>query len=327
MLADAVFEGGGVKGIGLVGAVVEAEARGYRWSHLAGTSAGAIVASLLAAGYTGRELARILKGVDYRQFRDPSPLGRVPLVGLPLSLLWGRGLYMGRAFEEWLEGLLAAKGVRTFGDLLTPSHLLVDGEKGDERYRYRLRVVASDLTHGRMLVLPQDIGRYGYDPDRLLVARAVRMSMSIPFFYWPVYVHPREGAGAGGAGTPGVIVDGGLLSNYPVWLFDSPGPPPWPTFGFRLVEPGSGRPRRITGTISLLAAMVSTMLEAHDARYVEEKDFVRTIAIPTLGVNTTDFDISPARAEALFNAGRQAAARFLDAWDFAHYVRRYRIPA
>lgn len=327
MLADAVFEGGGVKGIGLVGAVVEAEARGYRWCHLAGTSAGAIVASLLAAGYSGRELARILKDVDYRQFRDLSPLGRVPLVGLPLALLWGRGLYMGRAFEEWLDQLLAAKGVRTFGDLTAPPQLLAAGEESDLRYRYRLRVVASDLTHGRMLVLPQDIQRYGYDPDRLPVARAVRMSMAIPFFYQPVYLPPRGLAGARDPGAAGVIVDGGLLSNFPVWLFDSPGRPPWPTFGFRLVEPGSGRPRRITGTISLLGAMVATMLEAHDARHVEDQDFVRTIAIPTLGVNTMDFDISPARAEALFNAGQQAAAQFLDAWDFPQYVRQYRIPA
>ena len=49
--ADAVFEGGGVKGIGLVGAVAFAEEKGYRWVNLAGTSAGAIVAALLAAGY------------------------------------------------------------------------------------------------------------------------------------------------------------------------------------------------------------------------------------------------------------------------------------
>jgi len=47
---DAVFEGGGVKGIGLVGAVNEIEKAGYEFENLAGASAGAIVASLLAAG-------------------------------------------------------------------------------------------------------------------------------------------------------------------------------------------------------------------------------------------------------------------------------------
>ena len=56
LYADAVFEGGGVKGIGLVGAVAVAEEKGYRWMNLAGTSAGAIVDTLIAAGYTAEEM-------------------------------------------------------------------------------------------------------------------------------------------------------------------------------------------------------------------------------------------------------------------------------
>lgn len=56
--ADGVFEGGGVKGIGLVGALIVAEERGYTdWQRVAGTSAGAIVASLLAAGYSAVKLS------------------------------------------------------------------------------------------------------------------------------------------------------------------------------------------------------------------------------------------------------------------------------
>ena len=56
LMADAVFEGGGVKGIGLVGAVAVAEERGYQWVNIAGTSAGAIVAALLAVGYSVAEI-------------------------------------------------------------------------------------------------------------------------------------------------------------------------------------------------------------------------------------------------------------------------------
>jgi len=54
--ADAVFEGGGVKGIGLVGAVAEIERAGYLFVNLAGTSAGAIGASLLAVDYKADEI-------------------------------------------------------------------------------------------------------------------------------------------------------------------------------------------------------------------------------------------------------------------------------
>ncbi|HEY8449172.1 MAG TPA: patatin-like phospholipase family protein [Bacillota bacterium] len=309
--ADAVFEGGGVKGVGLVGAVVEAEARGYEWVNLAGTSAGAILAALLAAGYSGDQIWRILRDLDYRHFCDRDWLDRIPLLGPAASLLFECGLYEGRYLETWLTELLAARGVCCFGDLRLPEY------EADPRYRYRLRVIASDLTHGRLLVLPQDAVRLGLDPDRLRVARAVRMSMSIPFFFEPVVLRGRDGERI-------VIVDGGVLSNFPVWLFDCDGVPPWPTFGFKIVEPGEGRPRRIRGPVTMLAALVATMLEAHDARYIEDADFVRTIAVPSLGVATTDFDLTRQRAQELFEAGRTAAREFFDGWDFASYIEQYR---
>jgi len=310
--ADAVFEGGGVKGIGLVGALLEAEARGYRWVNVAGTSAGALVAALVAAGYRAEELARMLLDLDYRRFAQPRGWGRLPLVGLPLNLIFRLGLYPADPLEEWLAGLLAERGVHTFADLVLPEFA------EDPRFRYRLRVVASDLSRRRLVVLPQDARRYGLDPDHLPVARAVRMSLSIPFYYEPVFL-PLPGGGRS------VIVDGGLLSNFPVWLFDSDGIPPWPTFGIKIVEPGEGRPLKIRGPLSLLHAVVSTMLEAHDARYIEEADFVRTIAVPSTGVGTVEFDLSRERARALLEAGRRAARQFFETWDFDRYVAAFRV--
>ena len=312
--ADAVFEGGGVKGIGLVGAVAEAERRGYTWVNLAGTSAGAMVAALLAAGYTGQELGALFLELDYRRFLDPSPIDRIPVAGPVLSLLCDNGIYQGRELEAWLDGLLAARGVRRFGDLV------VQEFADDPRYRFRLRVIASDLTLGRLLVLPQDVSRYGYRPDDLSVAQAVRMSASIPFFYEPVVLPDRL------RGDRSVIVDGGLLSNFPVWLFDSEGegPPPWPTIGFKLVGPVEGQPRPIRGPVGLLAALFATMMEAHDTRYIEDEDFVRTVAIPTLVVGTVDFDLPRARAQRLFEAGHAAAAEFFERWDFDRYVAAFR---
>src|SRR5690554_307498 len=87
MKADAVFEGGGVKAIGLVGALSVAERLGYRWVNVAGSSAGAIVAALVAAGYRAAELEDIFRTTDFRMFRDPPAWGRLPLVGPVLSLL------------------------------------------------------------------------------------------------------------------------------------------------------------------------------------------------------------------------------------------------
>lgn len=175
--ADAVFEGGGVKGIGLVGAVAVAEEKGYEFVNVAGTSAGAIVAALLAAGYHGPELKEVMQELDYNKFKDTSAVDRVPVVGPIISLGLEKGIYEGKFCEEWLRALLRKKGVETFGDLI------IEGYKEEERYRFRLRVIASDISLGKILALPQDIADYGIRPEDLNVAAAVRMSMSIPFFY------------------------------------------------------------------------------------------------------------------------------------------------
>lgn len=313
LLADAVFEGGGVKGIGLVGAVAVAEERGYQWVNVAGTSAGAIVAALVAAGYTGAEMKEILNELDYNRFKDTSLLDRIPFIGPVTSVIFEKGIYEGKFFENWMRGLLRKKNIHTFNDLVLEEY------KDDERYRFKLRVIASDISRGRLLILPQDIADFGIRPKDLNVAAAIRMSMSIPFFFEPVTLRNMK------TNQVSYIVDGGLLSNFPVWLFDAEGGiPDWSTFGFKLVEPEEGAPHRVRGPVSLLAALFSTMMEAHDARYIEDAQFVRTIPIPTLGVGTTEFDISREKSEALYQSGREAAEKFFATWNFADYVDKYR---
>jgi NTE family protein len=89
-------------------------------------------------------------------------------------------------------------------------------------------------------------------------------------------------------------------------LFDSEGSlPEWQTIGFKPVEPGEGTSHHIGGPISPLITLFSTIMEAHDARYTEDKDFVRTIAIPILGINTNEFDISRERSEELYQSGKR----------------------
>ncbi|HZW82767.1 MAG TPA: patatin-like phospholipase family protein, partial [Candidatus Deferrimicrobium sp.] len=110
---DAVFEGGGVKGIGLVGAVLALEEAGYEFINLAGTSAGAIVASLLAVGYSGTEIRGILQQVDYSAFKDKTLLDKLGLPGKVLNTAFEYGVYKGDFFENWLGKLLRAKNKTT----------------------------------------------------------------------------------------------------------------------------------------------------------------------------------------------------------------------
>lgn len=321
--ADLVFEGGGVKGIGLAGAFAALQRAGFTHKRVAGTSAGAITAALVAAGYGAEELDSILLEVPFERFKDRAWEDKVPIIGTGLSVLMELGIYEGRYFEGWLAGLLVAKGVTHFGQLADP-------DASELKDRYRLKVIASDVTHRRMLVLPDDAGHLGIEPDDLEIAYAVRMSMSIPVFFEPV-VHRNPVTG-----DEHLIVDGGMLSNFPVWLFDAEGRDPrWPTFGLLLVEDQPKVPigHRLAseehavarGTpLDYVKAMAMTMMAAHDRLYVEQATFARTIPIPTLGVGTTEFGISPARVQALYASGRNATEAFLARWDFEAYIEEYR---
>ncbi|CAA9455139.1 MAG: lysophospholipase-like family protein [uncultured Rubrobacteraceae bacterium] len=307
---DLVFEGGGVKGIALVGAFSVLEERGYEPQNMAGASAGAIVAVLIAAGYSSAELRKIIGELDYDHFKDEAWEDRIPLAGRSLSVLKDLGIYEGEAFLVWMRDLLEAKGIRTFGDL-------VRREDAELKYRYKAQVIASDVTERRLLVLPRDAPKLGIEnPDDLNVALAVRMSMSIPIFFEPVKFANAQ------TGREHLIVDGGMLSNFPVWLFDAE-EPQWPTFGLKLVEKdprspipgGPPQPERsrsgVLSVVAYLRSLVDTMMAAHDRLYIEESDFDRTIAIDTLGVRTTEFDLSEERALKLFESGRTAAEKFL----------------
>jgi NTE family protein len=328
--ADAVFEGGGVKGIGLVGAVFEIEKAGYEFENLAGTSAGAIVASLLAAGYRAEEIKGELERLNYNDFKDEGLIDKLGVIGKGLSLGFEYGIYEGEFFEAWLDGLLREKGKDTFGDIITPSYRK---KKTDEKYKYSFQAIAADITDRRLLVLPGDLKDFGYDPDRFSISRAVRMSMSIPVFFEPVKLQDSSG-------RIHFIVDGGILSNYPIWLLDEGNnDPPWPTFGFKLIEPNNRqlkKPRRnpITNPLSFLKALAGTMMDAHDNYHISksEGDFERTIGIPTVvrvkgmekEIKTTDFDITQQDSNALFQNGVGAAKKFLKSWDFEEWKKKYR---
>jgi NTE family protein len=322
---DAVFEGGGVKGIGLVGAVSEIEAHKYQFENLVGTSAGAIVAALLAVGYSAVELKNIILQLDYNSFKDEGLLDKLGIIGKGLSIGFEFGIYEGDFFEKWIENLLQRRQKTTFGDIITDSQ--------DEKYKYKLQVIAADITDRKLLVLPRDLAYFGFDPEKFSISRAVRMSMSIPIFFEPVQLTDTSG-------RVHYIVDGGILSNYPVWLLDDgTSDPPWPTIGFKLMEPNE---RKLKGSdmnpiknpISFLKALAGTMMEAHDNYHISKSkgDYQRTIGIPTTikqaglskEIKTIDFDISREDSEALFQNGVKSAKEFFKKWDFEKWKKRFR---
>ncbi|MGD8191566.1 patatin-like phospholipase family protein [Brevibacillus ginsengisoli] len=301
MRSDAVFEGGGVKGIALIGAISEMEQHGYVWEQLAGTSAGSIVAALICAGYTSGELYKIFLKLNYLSFLKRKGLSRLPVIGSVYQLLQHKGLYPGDEIEHFIGHLLREKGIEKFGDLR----------------KDKLRIIASDITGGRMLILPDDLPSYDMDPLDFSIARAVRMSCSIPYFFQPASI--RKGR------HEHLIVDGALLSNFPVWLFDVPNKPEYPTFGFRLSDQSKiNQPNEIHSLPSFTKALLATMLDAHDRIHVDQAHAVRTIFIPTNGIRTTQFDMKEDVKIQLYESGQSAAKKFLETWSFQKYVETFR---
>ena len=319
MKFDGVFEGGGCKLPALAGAYEVIREKGFEPSHMAGTSAGAIVASVIAAGYEPDEIKKIVMSTDFSQFLD----GGNTLASKLWNLTFHNGIYKGDAFLNFIREILAEKNIHTFKDLR------YEGE--GIKYRYRLRVMASDITSSSLISLPHDIADYGMDPDELEVALAVRMSMSIPLFFRPVIIDPKTEevsntltsvSNIGNLKTKHAIVDGGLLSNFPIWCWDDPDEPQWPTFGFLLYEDKEDKPRKTNNPINLTAAIFATMMKAHDKQFIRPDDFInRTISIPTGNVSSIDFNLTNQRKAWLYKQGVESATEFLEGWSWNRYKR------
>lgn len=320
-----VFEGGGVKGIAYVGAmqVLESESILENISRVGGTSAGSINAVLFAAGYSNAEMMKVLKRLDFNDFKDDSWLALRDMRRLKDEYGWYKGDY----FRDWIGDLLKQKT----GSANVTFKALHE-HTGKELYVY-----ASNLST-----------KFGevYSPEhtpRMRVVDAVRRSMSIPLFFRAVRDDRED-----------VFVDGGAINNYPVKIFDrqkylengslkripgyyekenkklsqvSPGSSPYvynkETLGFRLdsaTEIGvfrdgqTPKSQEIDHFLDYTMQLIKTVLAVQDSQHLHSDDWQRTIYIDTLGVGTTDFDLSEQLKKSLVKSGKQAAKRYLEWW-------------
>lgn len=284
-----------MKGIAFAGAIAAAEEAGYtEWGRLAGTSAGAIAAMALAVGYDARGIREALEATDYRRIDESAgPLRRA------VNLVSRHGLARGTGLHDWIESLLAAapRPAEVFGEL--------DG---------RLQVVGCDLAHSRLVVFPDDVGSYEdargapLEPAEFPIADAVRVSAGYPYFFAPLSLRDRA------TGRDGVLVDGGVASAFPVFLFDRPSPRR-PTWGFRLhAGMGAERPsfREIGGLdwpLDMAWGILDTAMNAFDARGVLGFGD-RVVSIPTGDVETLDFSLSSEQRRFLYDSGHATARAF-----------------
>lgn len=323
--ADLVLEGGGVKGIGLAGAVLTLDEAGYQFQRVAGTSAGAIAAAIIAAlNKAGQPLSKLqgyLQKIQFEKFMATGHI-RAALGGIVDAehLLLHMGLYDGDYLLEWLGGVLKDIGVMYFGDLR-----LNDAEADRNwtpQQRYSLVVHVSDITRGRLVRLPWDYNEYGLDADNQRIVDAVRASMSIPFFFEPVrFRAPAVAADMAADGIPAEAgrvtwVDGGLLDNFPVDVFDRTdgAKARWPTIGIKLSAKQTSI-SQVNGTDNVVEeakACLATLLDNAGRYYIPPNKAARTIFVDNAGIKATDFHINAQQQELLFTNGQTAARGWLD---------------
>ncbi|MBS9534483.1 patatin-like phospholipase family protein [Mycobacterium sp. M1] len=322
---DLVLSGGGVKFVGLVGAVVALMDAGYSIERVSGVSGGSIVGAIIAAAsqgdqLTGAEIKELALSVPLPQWRDPNP---IPIIGRAWGLLRDTSLYRGDVAHDWIRSELRNLGVSTWGDLT------YDGDNVLAERRYKAVVSVADLTTAQLVRLPWDYPQvYGLEPDEQSVADAVRASMAVPFFFRPLTMR-------GADGSKSILVDGGVLSNFPIDSFDrlDGREPLWPTFGITVVPKVTGivdilpalKPLRRLGEPLLLERLLTTMMVGHDrARVNQPWVSVRMIEVQATDIDVLDFDASRSRLEQLYESGYTAAEEFLKTWDWPGYLEHFR---
>lgn len=365
---DLVFEGGGAKGLAFVGALIEFERRGHTPRRIIGTSAGSILAALVAAGYNSTEsLAAIAERLPDGRSRfasfletpvleeeallqtsmrhwlvteldnpaipdliEPavdhfvdSVIHRETMRHLVSLLLWG-GWYSDKGFLSWLKDRLDANGRDLSGTTLT---------EFNERTGRDLSVVASDVTGKEMLVLNHRTA------PTLPTVWAVRMSMGCPFA-WPEVIWQAEwGAYRGRDLTGHRVVDGGLLSNFPIRMLVSSddyideimgiGAASDNVIGFLIDEtlpvPGAEEPMQTSSTFQTLfdrldlvqetiwriRGLADTVMNAHD-KFINEADLNLVCRLPAQGFGTLEFDMPSERMDAILKAGEAAMADYFE---------------
>ena len=325
-----IFEGGGVKGIAYVGAMEELAKREIsdQITRVGGTSAGAINAVLVGLNYSLDETKNLLWDLNFNSFMDDS----WGIVRDAERLVESYGWYKGDFFRNWISSAIKSKtgnSESTFAD--------IEAMKEKKGFKSIFFMGTNLSTTFSEVFSPEHT-------PRMCVADAVRISMSIPLFF----AAKRSPRGD-------VYVDGGVLDNYPVKLFDrekyletpeggktteyydaintgflTPDRPSSPyifnkeTLGFRLdskeeISMFRDQAEPIHQTIEnffdYASALVGTVTEAQQNSHLHSDDWQRTIYIDTLGVKTTQFDLSDDMKKNLVQSGKDGVIAYFDWFD------------
>src|SRR5579871_35717 len=322
-----IFQGGGAKGLAHVGALTELENMGIEFVGVAGTSAGSIIAALIAAGYKASELYSPIydpSGVldqdfttllgdekEWRQFKTfQADLAKFPpnpnicTAGWNFLQLWLRnssvmsklqtklGVFDTTTFEDWLEKLLKRK--------VQPSdNYKVTFQDIEKKTKRKLRIIATDLSN-KTVKLFGDL-----QTPTCYVSEAVAASVSIPYVFQPKKLYNTS------------FVDGGLLSNFPAWVFDEEriamqrrGEKVFPTLGFKLIERLNPDDADMGSLTAFTRGLFNTIFAG--TQFLETRQVIDLhVVFLKVDVTAIEFDMSRSQREKTFLLGKDATRETL----------------
>jgi NTE family protein len=355
---DLVQEGGGVLGVALLGYTYVLEKMGIRFFSLAGTSAGAINALLLASCGTIEKqktavILELMLDQDLTAFIDgPLPVKKfVNAVRnnsyILLKLFWGalclphlfkyKGLNPGEEFRKWTKEILSRNQIRYTVELEDLRNKPVDIKireginKSINDLRPKLKIIAAEIKTESRVIFPEMNLLFWNDGKMVNPSEYLRASMSIPVFFHPYKVKIGDNVKKedwyqyvrykGPVPDEAVFQDGGILSNFPIDVFHNRNiVPRLPTFGVKL-----GNDRVNTDKINSISALLLSIFNSsrHVLDYqflLNNEDYEQLITrINVKDFNWLNFSISDKDKLALFRQGAFAAADFLKKFDWEKY--------
>jgi len=274
-----VLEGGGVKGIAYVGALKELENEKILQDikNVAGTSAGAITATLLALDYTVDEIKNIMFNLDFSHFVDKSKWKTKNIYDIITKFGMAKGDY----FESWINKIIHTK-------IGSPATFKTLYELKNTR---NLKIIGTNLSKKSIEIFSN------LTAPNTPISTAVRISMSIPLFFQAVKYNDS------------LYIDGGLFWNYPLSIYDE-GFTNIYTLGLRIDSTTTPVKMQEISFVNYLKMLISIILNQQDSKHILKQDWKRTISIYDENVNSINFNISNETKLALIKSGKNAVMTY-----------------
>ncbi|GAC1417879.1 MAG: hypothetical protein NVS9B7_03780 [Flavisolibacter sp.] len=312
-IRNLIFEGAGIRGIAYCGTIEVLEKNSIlkNVTRVGGTSAGAITALCLSLGYHAEEIQTLITSTSFKKFNE----GKYFFIGGMNRMIRNFGWYRGGSFEKWLSKTIKFK---------TNNADITFRELHDKGFK-DLFITGTNLTLQKNIIFS-----YENFPN-MMVKDAIRISMSIPLYFEAVFMDSVGNIVRNPLATNNlqVMVDGGILSNFPIHMFDSTrylglneanrSIYNYQTLGFRIDRKEqidndqTGKdlaPIKIKNFKTYLKAIYSIIIEKLNRQSLTLMDWQRTISISDGNIQPRIRKMKKAEIQLLLNNGKQSASDY-----------------